>query len=183
MQEKLNNYNGLHFNSILRLCHLYTIIHERGVTDGREGDCMKKKILIGLFVCLILATVIGTVVLSVDSYNYDMDPQNGLDIFEGVDAVLILIVGGFVVFYELDLWYTVHYFLFREKTLAKSVLNLLSNLTFLSVFLCTLFESNSPSVKTVELTLMILFGAYLILRVIYISLAYRTTGESAKIKE
>ena len=144
---------------------------------------MKKKLITGLFLLLILATVIGTVALSVDSYNYDMDPQNGVDIFEGVSSILILIAGSFVVLYELDLWYTVHYFLFREKTLAKSVLNLLSNLTFLSVFLCTLFESNSPSVKPMECALLLLCFLYIILRTIYFRFPFRTTDNSAKTKE
>ena len=144
---------------------------------------MKKKITTVIFVLLILATVVGTFALAIDSYHYDMDPQNGVDIFEGVEAVLILIIGGFVVLYELDLWYTVHYFLFREKTLAKSVLNLLSNLTFLSVFLCTLFESNSPSVKPMECALLLLCFLYIILRTIYFTFPFRTTGNSAKTKE
>ena len=96
---------------------------------------MKKKITTVIFVLLILATVVGTFALAIDSYHYDMDPQNGVDIFEGVSSILILIAGSFVVLYELDLWYTVSYFLFRQKTAAKTILNVLANITFLSVFI------------------------------------------------
>ena len=88
---------------------------------------MKKKVVIGAFSLLILITTILFVVGAIDSYNYDMDPANSVDILEGAGAVLTLIVGGFVVFYELDLFYTVYYFLIKPNTIAKSVLNVVSN--------------------------------------------------------
>ncbi len=59
---------------------------------------LKKKIIIGVFSLLILITAIFFVVVAIDSYNYDMAPANGVDILEGFGAVLILMVGGFVVF-------------------------------------------------------------------------------------
>ena len=128
---------------------------------------MKKKITTVIFVLLILATVVGTFALAIDSYHYDMDPQNGVDIFEGVSSILIVIAGILIVLYELDLWYTVSYFLFRQKTAAKTILNLLANMTFLSVFLCGFCESDAPSIKTLELTLLILFFLYILFRIGY----------------
>ena len=76
---------------------------------------MKKKIIIGIFSLLILITAIFFVAGAIVSYNYDMDPANGVDILEGFGAALTLIVGGLVVFYELDLFYTVYYFLIKPK--------------------------------------------------------------------
>ena len=51
----------------------------------------------------------------------------------GLGAAMVLVVGGFVVFYELDLFYTVYYFLLKPKTIAKSILNVVSNVTLLSI--------------------------------------------------
>ena len=95
---------------------------------------MKKKIIICVFSVLIFITAIVFIVGAIQSYNYDMDPANGVDILEGFGAVITLMVGGFVVFYELDLFYTVYYFLIYPKTIAESILNLLANATLLLVF-------------------------------------------------
>ena len=48
---------------------------------------MKKKIIIGVFSLLILITAIVFIVGAMQSYNYDMYPANGVDIFEGFGAV------------------------------------------------------------------------------------------------
>ena len=128
---------------------------------------MKKKLITGLVLLLILATVIGTFALAVHSYHYDMDPQNGVDIFEGVSSILILIAGSFVVLYELDLWYTVSYFLFRQKMTAKTVLNLLSNLTFLSAFFTCFCERWFVGVKAFEITILIFIVLYILFRITY----------------
>ena len=58
---------------------------------------MKKKIIICVFSILILITAIVFIVGAIQSYNYDMDPANGV-VLEGLGAVLTLMVGGFVVF-------------------------------------------------------------------------------------
>ena len=52
----------------------------------------------------------------------------------GFGAVLTLMIGGFVVFYELDLFYTVDYFFVKPKTITKSILNILSNISLLLIF-------------------------------------------------
>ena len=97
---------------------------------------MKKKkiIVICAFLFLIFVTAIFTIVSVVKSYQYDMDPANSVDIMEGMGAALLIIIGGFVVLYELDLFYTVYYFLIKPKTIAKSILNILANLSLLLSF-------------------------------------------------
>ncbi len=70
---------------------------------------MKKKIIICAFLTLILITATFFIVSAIASYNYDMNPANGVDILEGLGAVLTIMVGAFVIFYELDLFYTVYY--------------------------------------------------------------------------
>jgi len=105
------------------------------------GDMTKKKaIVVCIFLILIILTVVDVAISAVESYRYDMDPTNGVDIFEGFGAVFAVMIGGFVVFYELDLFYTVYYFLFRPKTAAKSILNILSNLSLLLLFFADYYQ-------------------------------------------
>lgn len=87
---------------------------------------MKKKIVVCMFSVLIALSVIGFVAVAGATYAYEMDPANGVDIFEGFGAFIVLLVGAFVVLFEGDLFFTVYYFLFKPRTKAKSVLNVLA---------------------------------------------------------
>ena len=96
---------------------------------------MKKKKIIIISVFLVLIAITSAVFIkgAIDSYNYDMDPANGIDIMEGMGAVLILMVGGFLVFYELDLFYAVYYFFVKPKNTLKTVAVIISNASLLLV--------------------------------------------------
>lgn len=98
----------------------------------------RRIIIISIFLLLIVVTSFFFVKSAIDSYNYDMDPANGVDIMEGMGAAFLMLIGGLVVFYEFDLFYTVYYFFIRSKTLTKSIIVVLSNLTLLLV----LFSEN-----------------------------------------
>ena len=131
---------------------------------------MKKKILICVFSSLILITAIVFIVGAIQSYNYDMDPANGVDILEGFGAVLTLMVGGFVVFYEFDLFYTAYYFLIKPKTKAKSILNILANFTLVIMYFTDsishfLFKYVSEIFGEEVILLFALFFTYVILRI------------------
>ena len=102
---------------------------------------MKKKIIICAFLILIFLTAAFFVVTAIDSYNYDMDPANGVDILEGFGAVLAIMIGAFVIFYELDLFYTVYYFFINPKTIAKSILNILANMSLLLIFFADYYKN------------------------------------------
>ena len=102
---------------------------------------MKKKIIICIFLTIILITAIFFMAAAIDSYNYDMNPANGVDILEGFGAVLAIMIGAFVVFYELDLFYTVYYFLIKPKTIAKSILNILANVSLLLIFFADYYKN------------------------------------------
>ena len=142
---------------------------------------MKKKIIIGIFSLLILLTAIIFIVGAIQSYNYDMDPANGVDILEGFGAVLTLGVGGFVVFYELDLFYTVFYFLVKPKTIAKSILNIISNLTLLLIFfsdyLAHILYINFNIFKEDWLFPIALFFVYVILRIVCASISVKQSAK------
>ncbi len=125
---------------------------------------MKKKkiIIICAFLILIFVTVTYTFVSAVKSYRYDMDPANGVDILEGLGAVLTIIVGAFVVFYELDLFYTVYYFVIAPKSIAKSTLNILSNIYLLLVFFNKYYKDIFAEYVIAPL---IVFAIYIVLRI------------------
>ena len=129
---------------------------------------MKKKkiIIISIFLTLILITSFVFLKGAIDSYNYDMDPANGVDIMEGMGAAMLVALGGFVVFYELDLFYTVYYFFVKPKTIAKSILNILSNVSLLLQFwVARIARALSISEET-NLSIA-LFFIYVVLRTVY----------------
>ena len=79
---------------------------------------MKKKItVIAVFSVLILSTLILFAAWLMQALSYDMYSNNELDIGEGVFGLVLIIIGGSLVFYELDLFYTVYCFLIKWNTL------------------------------------------------------------------
>ena len=133
---------------------------------------MKKKkiIIISAFLLLIFVTVTYTFVSAVKAYQYDMDPANGVDILEGFGAVLTIMVGAFVVLYELDLFYTVYYFVIVPKSIAKSVLNILSNICLLLVFFSKYYKNIFAEDVIAPL---LVFGIYIVLRVVCFTIPNR----------
>lgn len=135
----------------------------------RKAGNMKKKriIIISIFLALIVMTSVVVLSGAIESYNYDMDPANGIYIMRGMGAAMLLVLGGFVVFYEFDLFYTVYYFFIKPKTVAKSVLNILSNVSLLLVF----FSGNiadTLSVSEETNVTVAAFCIYLVLRSVYV---------------
>ena len=82
---------------------------------------MKKKIIIGFFTLLILATI---VFFTASMIKYYSEMEEGI---EGLVLIIIMVYGGLAVFYECDLFYTVYYFAVSKKTVARTVLNILSH--------------------------------------------------------
>ena len=91
---------------------------------------MKKKIIIGVFSLLILITAIFFIVGAIESYNREVASE---DILEGFGAAMMLTVGGFSVFYELDLFYTIYCVFITPKNTVISIFNVLSNISLLLV--------------------------------------------------
>ncbi len=138
---------------------------------------MKKKIIIGAFLTLILITAIIFILGAIDSYNYDME-NNPDDKWLGFGAVLTLMVGGFVVFYELDLFYTTYYFFVKPKTIAKSILNIFCNLTLLSIVFTDsiahfLYKYVLEVFGEEVIVLFALFFIYVILRIVCATISVR----------
>jgi|GEM_PF-1087326 len=142
---------------------------------------MKKKIVIGVFSVLMAVTLIGYVVAAVSAYAYEMDPANGVDIFEGFGAFIALLVGFFVVLFEIDLFHTVYYFLFKPRTKAKSALNILACSCWPLFFLAAYLPEKILGFRAVEYGISIVrleetlmtaaFLLYLLLRLAYWTLS------------
>ena len=133
---------------------------------------MKKKIIITVFSLFILITAIIFIVGAISSYNYDIKNYSD-DKWVGFGAVLTLMVGGFVVFYELDLFYTVYYFFIKPKTIIKSILNILSNISLLLIvftdYIAHFLYSYVSEVFGEEIiVLFALLFLYIILRIVCI---------------
>ena len=144
---------------------------------------MKKKIIIGIFSLLILITVIIFIVGAISSYNYDITNHPD-DKWLGFGAVLTLIVGGFIVFYELDLFYTVYYFFIKPKTIAKSILNILANLTLVIMFFTDsishfLFEYVSEIFGEEIILLFAFFFTYVILRIVSVAIQVKQSNNES----
>ena len=139
---------------------------------------MKKKIVVGSFLTLILITIIVFVIAAISTYNHELAND---DIMVGFGAVLTLMVGGFVIFYELDLFYTVYYFLVKPKTIAKSILNILSNLTLLLIFfsdyLAHILYINFNIFKEDWLFPITLFFVYVILRIVCATISVKQSAK------
>ena len=125
---------------------------------------MKKAIIICLFLALILITAVAFVCGAVESYQYDMDPQNGVDLLEGLGAAFLLIIGAFVVFYEFDLFYTVYYLFVKQRTITRSLLNILANLSLVLIFVYTNLSNIYMELRVYEEIPLILFLVYIVLR-------------------
>ena len=125
----------------------------------------KKIIIISIFLTLIVITAFFFMKGAIESYNYDMDPANGIDIMEGMGAAMLIVLGGFVVFFELDLFYTVYYFLVKPKTITKSILNILSNVSLLLQFFVVRI-ARALSISEETNVAIALFFVYLILRAV-----------------
>ena len=137
----------------------------------------KKIIAICAFLLLILVTATAFLIAAIDSYNYYMDPANGVDILEGVGAGIASALGGITILFELDLFFTVYYFLVKPKTLLKSIFITLSQLMLLLVFFSEklahfLFEHVSDIFGEEVIVVIPIFFFYVISRIICIAICY-----------
>lgn len=126
---------------------------------------MKKKIIIFGFLALMAATLALGVFYAVESYRFDMDPANGVDILERLGAAMIMIVTGFLLVYEIDLFYTVYYFFVLPKTKVKSILNICAQLSLVLLYLYARFDCDFLP----EELFLILPLAYVLLRLTYVA--------------
>ena len=139
---------------------------------------IKKKIIIGVFSVWIIVTAVYFLMAAIASYRYDMDPKNGVDILEGVGAAIAIVLGGLIVFYELDLFYTVYYFFVKPKTVIRSILNILANVSLLLM----LFSDCIAKALAIgeEVNVMIaMFLIYVVLRLVYGAISVRALLQEA----
>ena len=139
---------------------------------------MKKKIIIlSIFLLIILVTVVGSITAAIESYKYDMDPANGVDILEGLGAGIAIAIGMIAVFVEVDIFFTVYYFLVKPKTMLKSILIIVSQLMIMLVFFSDkishlLFKYVSDIFREEMFVMIPIFFFYVISRMICITIGY-----------
>lgn len=129
-----------------------------------------KKFIIGFFLLLIIATMVFFSVVAYDSWSYDMDPENGVDLLEGFGAMMAVAIGGTFVWYELDLMCTLCYFFGSGKTVLKTLINILASLSFTMAFLYGWLSNSYMQLRAYEGALIILMVIYIVLRIIHIGL-------------
>ncbi len=126
---------------------------------------MKKKTIVALAFCaLILATAIGFIVFAIDTYRMEMN--NPADIWAGMGAAIVVLVGGFIVFYECDLFYTVYYLFFGQKRKVKTVLVILANVSLLLILVYSHLSNRYMELRKYEITPLVLFAVYIILKTV-----------------
>ena len=139
---------------------------------------MKKKIIIlSFFLLIILVTAVGSITAAIESYKYDMDLANGVDILEGVGAGIAIAIGIIAVFVEVDIFFTVYYFLVKPKTMLKSILIIVSQLMIILVFFSDkishlLFKYVSDIFREEMFVIIPIFFFYVISRMICITIGY-----------
>ena len=138
---------------------------------------MKNKILIGAFLLLVLITAIAFIVAAVESYKYDMDLANGIDIMEGMGAAILIVLGGLVILCELDIFFTVYYLLVKPKTSARTVFMLFSQLMILIVIfsedLAKILSKRISDIFNEEIIVIVpIFFLYVILRIICVATCF-----------
>ncbi len=129
-----------------------------------------KKFIIGFFLLLIIATMVFFSVVAYDSWSYDMDPENGVDLLEGFGAMMAVAIGGTLVWYELDLMCTLCYFFGGNRTIVKTLVNIFSSLSFTLVLLYGWLSNFCMQLRVYEGTLIILVVIYIVLRITHICL-------------
>ena len=95
-----------------------------------------------------------------------MEMNDPADIWAGMGAAIVVIVGGFIVFYECDLFYTVYYLFFGQKRTVKTVLVILANITFLLIFVYSYLSDRYMELRKYETTPLVLFAVYIILKIV-----------------
>lgn len=139
----------------------------------------KKIVIISIFLLLVIFTAFVFIKGAIDSYNYDMDPANGVDILEGVGAGMLIALGMLVILCEFDVFFTVYYFLTKPKTLTKSILMIISQLMVFVVIFSgdlahLLFLYVSEAFREEFIIIVPIFLIYVIFRLTVISVCFVT---------
>ena len=127
---------------------------------------INKKIIVSLIFCvLIFATMIYFIVsAAVTQHAESKDPA--IDILEGLAATIVVVVGGFIVLYECDLFYTVYYLLFGQKRKAKTVLVILANITLITIFIYSYLSDRYMGLRKYGIIAFILFAVYIVFKIV-----------------
>ncbi len=130
----------------------------------------KKTILVLVFCTLILATLLTFAVIAFRVYRSEMEDPN-IDIMPGFGAVMTAGMGGLLVWYECDLFYTVFCLSFGRRGKVRAVSLLLANIMLLLFLVYLYLPEMDMELRQYEWLLPALFVAYLIFRVVALFLS------------
>ena len=137
-------------------------------------------VLICLFVALIATTAGVTLHAAIESYRYDMDPANGVDMLEGFAAAFLLMIGGFIAVCELELFFVVYYVLMQKKTVAKTFFNIVCPLCLLMICACAAWDNTLLRAIPDEIIaplVVVTFFLHGLMRLLYLALCLAGGGE------
>ena len=123
----------------------------------------KKIVTLCIFLALLLFSILFTIVQTV---NVLRSQNSGL--LGGIDSSVVILFGQIVILYQLDFFYTLFYFLFKPKTTAKTVLNLLSTVSFSLAFILWNLFGRYPVLTKYDAIPVILFCVFATFRCVYI---------------
>ncbi|MBQ4428599.1 MAG: hypothetical protein II871_02365 [Clostridia bacterium] len=110
----------------------------------------KKKIIVLIFVLLIVCTIVASFLLAIRIYNEEVAEAEkiGRDYrFVWFGAFAMILLGMFVVVYEIDLFYTVYSAAIKPKPVLKTILSILANLClmlFTAGLICRFLHGATP---------------------------------------
>lgn len=122
-----------------------------------------KIITVCIFLALILYTIVITMTGAVKENEREIQNHDIMPIGAGI----IVVIGGFVVLCETDLFCTVWYFAFGKKRAAKTVFCVLAFLCLALIAAYSYFSDDYTILRKYEVIPYILFALFVIFRFVY----------------
>ena len=126
----------------------------------------KKYITASVFCALMLLTAVFFLIVEIEVYRTEME-QYPREALAGMGAAILAVIGIYILVCELNLFVTVCYFLFSRKTIARTVLSILSSLTLVLIGVYDPVSRVCKVLRRYEAIICGLLVVYVLLRSLY----------------
>ena len=126
----------------------------------------KKYITASVFCALMLLTAVFFLIVEIEVYRTEME-QYPREALAGMGAAILAVIGIYILVCELNLFVTVCYFLFSRKTIARTVLSILSSLTLVLIGVYDPVSRVCTVLRRYEAIICGLLVVYVLLRSLY----------------
>ncbi len=126
----------------------------------------KKYITASVFCALMLLTAVFFLIVEIEVYRTEME-QYPREALAGMGAAILAVIGIYILTCELNLFVTVCYFLFSRKTIARTVLSILSSLTLVLIGVYDPVSRVCTVLRRYEAIICGLLVVYVLLRSLY----------------